>query len=420
MSTNKSQHTLPIWTEIEYGTTCFSNYLSEPVLIPKDTKFFICNDKGERKPVKLVFTVFKPEGTDEWLDDPVPGINLIQALGDDDEQIEPVKAIYLGDTPAELLTVVREDDKEIVFKIDWTYGKAELSGGKITGEGILCRKDDFGDNGLTLKMTPDEGEPFEMHVIIPQTGFALLDKDGKRIIGNISIKKSDIDDYEYAFIGDEKNDRFSILLDNNKMNYMCILRDDGRLSVRDIRDRLAVVTEINAHGPLSELMMNAEQILIKSKNKRWNIDVTGAASVQTDIECSPASLADYAYEQFKKGKEDEQKTAFELLDMEKPLAFQWCWLKPDNWQKAGDSDFDSFMHQLTALSYIHQAPIQGDQLQARNNKKKIRRAARNVADFISGEKDIWSLPADDRKEIVYCSYSFHREFTEAFDSFQNE
>ncbi len=86
-----------------------------------------------------------------------------------------------------------------------------------------------------------------------------------------------VDDYRYEFVGDDSNDRFSLHPDNDRFIYMCVLRQhEGKLVVRDQRDRLSVVDELPSEGKLSELMMNAHEALVKNKNYRWRITLGGS------------------------------------------------------------------------------------------------------------------------------------------------
>ena len=77
--------------------------------------------------------------------------------------------------------------------------------------------------------------------------------------------------------------------------------------------------------------------------------------------------------------------------------------------------FESFMKRLTAFSYVSQKPIQGDQLQARNNKRKIARCAKRVLAHRAGTESIWGLDEEARREILHFSATFHREFTAALE-----
>ena len=74
------------------------------------------------------------------------------------------------------------------------------------------------------------------------------------------------------------------------------------------------------------------------------------------------------------------------------------------------------MKQLVAFSYVSQKPIQGDQLQARNNKRKIRRCAKMILAHQAGEQSLWDEDEEARKEILYLFSTFHKEFTEALEN----
>lgn len=73
-----------------------------------------------------------------------------------------------------------------------------------------------------------------------------------------------------------------------------------------------------------------------------------------------------------------------LISLEQKYGFQWFWLNDEDWRH-DDPMFEMFMKQLLAFSYINQKPIQGDQLQARNNKRKIRRCAKMILAHRAGE-----------------------------------
>lgn len=62
----------------------------------------------------MVFLVFKSTAAPadaEWEDDPIPGEVWVRALGDDDEEIEPAKVVYLGQDIDDFIHVVAEDDQ---------------------------------------------------------------------------------------------------------------------------------------------------------------------------------------------------------------------------------------------------------------------------------------------------------------------
>lgn len=443
MSTNKSNSNASAWTEVEYSARCMSPYLSTPIYVPEETSYFLCREDGTREQHRLTFVVFRAEGADEddWEDDPMIGRLQIAVLGDDDEEVKPADAIYLGVAPDRFVRVVSENEQEMVFNFLWNYGKVEIDRATKTDDGFVVKKDDFGEDGITVRLTPRKGgQPFTLRLVIPYVGFSVMDKDDNRLTGEIEITHDTVADYAYSFVGDSTNDRFQLSLDDNKLNYMCVLTDDGRLSVRDMRERLALVDEIDAQGSLADLMMGAHSALIKNKSARWRIQLTGEDVEGADtVEVNGVSLARFAFEQFTKDDNvDEDSLAQRLMQMEQRYVFQWFWLKEDDWSHENleglidmegiDADqekmmrqallfnrYETFMRRLTAFSYITHKPIQGDQLQARNNKRKIARCVRHILADRNGETSIWELDEEARREILHLFSTFHREFTAALE-----
>lgn len=437
MTDNTTSHTLPAWTEVEYTAPCLSPYLSTPVFLPKATRYFLCREDGSRKEARLSFTVFKSAGAPadtEWEDDPMVGELLVNVLGDGDEEVEPVRAVYLGTEPERFVSVVGEDDRTITFAFRWRFGEVSVEKATHTSEGWTLRKDDFTDQGIRCTLTPRRGEPFHLYLQIPYLGFSLTDEKGNKLMGDIEILPHQADLYDYAFVGDDQNDRFSIVLDGGHLTYLCVLRDGGSLAVRDQRNRLAEVCEIPAAGKLSELLMGAHTALVKNKDRRWNISLgLPSNAVDDSFEVSAIGLVRHAFTLFSQG-EDEEKLASRLLLLENKCAFQWFWLTDADWShdhleglldlEGLDQDpekmmrmallynrFEQFMVRLCALSYVAQKPLQGDHLQARNNKRKIARCARAIQAHRQGELDLWSLSEDERREILTLFSTFHREFT---------
>lgn len=441
MSTNNTSTSATAWTEVEYSVRCMSPYISTPIYIPEETSYFLCREDGTREQHRLTFVVFRAEGTDEddWEDDPMIGRLQIGVLGEGDEEVKPVDAVYLGVEPDRFVKVVRDDESDIVFDFRWTYGKVEIDRAEKTDEGWLLKKNDFGEDGIAVKLTPRKGNPFTLRLVIPYVGFAITDKDDNRLTGEIEITHNDLANYNYSFVGDSSNDRFQLSLDDNKLNYMCVLTEDGRLSVRNMRERLALVDEIDAMGSLESLMMGAHSALIKNKSSRWRIQLTGEdVEGASEIEVNGKSLARFAFEQFNTENVDENTLAQRLMQMEQRYAFQWYWLNEEDWSHENldglidmdglDEDpekmmrqallfnrYETFMKQLTAFSFVSQKNIQGDQLQARNNKRKIARCVRHVLAHRAGEENIWELEEEARKEIQHFHGTFHREFVAAME-----
>lgn len=441
MSTNNTSTSATAWTEVEYSVRCMSPYISTPIYIPEETSYFLCREDGTREQHRLTFVVFRAEGADEddWEDDPMIGRLQIGVLGEGDEEVKPVDAVYLGVEPDRFVKVVRDDESDIVFDFRWNYGKVEIDRAEKTDEGWLLKKNDFGEDGIAVKLTPRKGNPFTLRLVIPYVGFAITDKEENRLTGEIEITHNDLANYNYSFVGDSSNDRFQLSLDDNKLNYMCVLTEDGRLSVRNMRERLALVDEIDAMGSLESLMMGAHSALIKNKSSRWRIQLTGEdVEGASEIEVNGKSLARFAFEQFNTENVDENTLAQRLMQMEQRYAFQWYWLNEVDWSHENldglidmdglDEDpekmmrqallfnrYETFMKQLTAFSFVSQKNIQGDQLQARNNKRKIARCVRHVLAHRAGEENIWELEEEARKEIQHFHGTFHREFVAAME-----
>lgn len=443
MTSSKNTHASSAWTEVEYSTRCMNPYISSPIYVPEETSYFLCRADGTRQQCRLSFVVFRADGADadDWEDDPMVGSLDICVLGDGDEEVQPVEAVYLGISPDRFLSVVREDDQEIVFDFTWRQGTIEIDRAQETEEGFVVRKDDFGDDGIVCRLTPRKGNPFTLRLQIPYVGFSLLDADGNKLSGDLEIAHSDIHNYSYAFVGDHSNDRFQIALDEGKLNYMCVLNDDNRLSVRDMRNRMALVKEIDLQGSLSDLLMGAHSVLVKNKMMRWRIALTGDEVEGADaVELTGVALARFAFEQFSAEESvDEDMLAQRLMHMEQHLGFQWYWLSDADWSHENldgfidmdglDADpekmmrqallfnrYEAFMQRLAAFSYISQKPIQGDQLQARNNKRKIARCVRHIQAHRAGEANIWELDDEARREIIHFHNTFHREFAAALEA----
>lgn len=443
MTSSKNTHASSAWTEVEYSTRCMNPYISSPIYVPEETSYFLCRADGTRQQCRLSFVVFRADGADadDWEDDPMVGSLDICVLGDGDEEVQPVEAVYLGISPDRFLSVVREDEQEIVFDFTWRQGTIEIDRAQETDEGFVVRKDDFGDDGISCRLTPRKGNPFTLRLQIPYVGFSLLDADGNKLSGDLEIVHSDIHNYSYAFVGDHSNDRFQIALDEGKLNYMCVLNDDNRLSVRDMRNRMALVKEIDLQGSLSDLLMGAHSVLVKNKMMRWRIALTGDEVEGADaVELTGVALARFAFEQFSAEESvDEDMLAQRLMHMEQHLGFQWYWLSDADWSHENldglidmdglDADpekmmrqallfnrYEAFMQRLAAFSYISQKPIQGDQLQARNNKRKITRCVRHIQAHRAGEANIWELDDEARREIIHFHNTFHREFAAALEA----
>ena len=120
-SNNTTASNASAWTEVEYSARCMSPYISIPIYIPEETSYYLCREGGVREQHKLTFVVFRAEGADpdDWEDSPMMGRLDICVLGEGDEEVEPVEAVYLGVPTEQFINVVREDDNEkfpLVYK----------------------------------------------------------------------------------------------------------------------------------------------------------------------------------------------------------------------------------------------------------------------------------------------------------------
>ena len=132
---------------------------------------------------------------------------------------------------------------------------------------------------------------------------------------------------------------------------MCVLTEDNRLSVRDMRERLALVDEIETEGTLDQLLMGAHSILIKNKSSRWRIQLTGEdVDGASDVEINGVASARFAFERFADDNGvDEDQLAQRLMHMEQRYAFQWYWMNEADWSHEnleGLMDMDGLMPTL--------------------------------------------------------------------------
>lgn len=140
MATNNTTSTGSAWTELEFSARCMSPYISSPIYIPEETSYFLCRPDGTREQHRLTFVVFRTDNAadDEWEDDPTIGRLQMAVLGDDDEEVKPAEAVYLGVSPDRFVKVVRNDENEIVFDFTWHYGNVEIDKAVRTDEGYVC------------------------------------------------------------------------------------------------------------------------------------------------------------------------------------------------------------------------------------------------------------------------------------------
>lgn len=442
MNSSNTESNLSAWTEVEYSARCQSPYITTPIYLPKETTYYLCRPDGTRQQSRLTFVVFRAVGAgeDEWEDDPMVGNLEVCVLGDGDEEVKPVEAVYLGDDPEDFLTVVREDDNEIVFDLYWSYGDVSVEQAQETDEGWLVKKDLIGEDGILCRLTPRKGEPFTIRLCIPYIGFSLKDATDNNVQGDIEVNHKDAASYAYMFVGNDTNNRFQLSLDGGRLSYMCVANDEGTLSVRNIHDNLSLVTELPLQGTLDELLMGAHSALIKNKSARWRVELVGDEVEGADsLELNGVSLARFAFGLFTAEENvDEDSIAQRLMHMEQRLGFQWFWVDEADWSHENmeglmdmeglDADpekmmrqallfnrYETFMRRLCAFSYATHNNIQGDQLQARNNKRKIARCVRRVLAHRAGEESLWSLDEEARRENLHFFSTFHREFTQALE-----
>mgnify|MGYP006925808051 FL=1 len=442
MNSSNTEANLTAWTEVEYSARCQSPYITTPIYLPKETTYYLCRPDGTRQQSRLTFVVFRAVGAgeDEWEDDPMVGNLEVCVLGDGDEEVKPVEAVYLGDAPEDFVTVVREDDNEIVFDLYWSYGDVSVEQAQETDEGWLVKKDLIGEDGILCRLTPHKGEPFTIRLCIPYIGFSLKDATDNNVQGDIEVNHKDAASYAYMFVGNDTNDRFQLSLDGGRLSYMCVANDEGTLSVRNIHDNLSLVTELPLQGTLDELLMGAHSALIKNKSARWRVELVGDEVEGADsLELNGVSLARFAFGLFTAEENvDEDSIAQRLMHMEQRLGFQWFWVDEADWSHENmeglmdmeglDADpekmmrqallfnrYETFMRRLCAFSYATHNNIQGDQLQARNNKRKIARCVRRVLAHRAGEESLWSLDEEARRENLHFFSTFHREFTQALE-----
>ncbi len=105
---------------------------------------FQCKEDGSRKEARMLYLVFKaanaPEDA-EWEDDPMPGEILVGVLDDDDEVIEPAKAVFLGMDLEDFIEVTDEDENTITFDLFWRHGDVKVEkAGKDKRRFCLQRK----------------------------------------------------------------------------------------------------------------------------------------------------------------------------------------------------------------------------------------------------------------------------------------
>lgn len=427
------------WTELELGNSCYSSYIVEPIFVPKETAFWLCRPDGTREASRLTFAVFSQRGTDEWEDDPMLGPIDVTLL--DDDNIRPFPTLYLGVAPEDFIHLEEEDEESVTFSFHWIEGDITSAQGEETGGGLRFRKSLFeGGKTVSLKLTPYDGTPFVLHLRIPVKGFQLLDAEDRPQQGELVVDPATAKEYQYQFVGTPNDDRFTIAINGGLHILLCIWQEDDTLTLRDHKNGLAVVGTIPAKGSLTELMMQGDEALVKYKEHRWHIAVKSQLTAEEDLpECTPSALVAHAFHAYRQTEDNgRERLEHELLGMEERLCFQWFWMDEKEWDfdhigpllevdKVADDpqemmrlalvydNFCAFMRRLSALSYKNGGRIEVDQLQARNNKRKIARCVRHIAKHRSGEINIWELEESAREEIVKLFRIFRNEFVKELE-----
>jgi hypothetical protein len=264
------------WTEIDYSPICYNTYIKVPLFEPKNVQFYRCRQGKEKELTKLIQVVFKAKGAEEWEDDPRYGNILAMTLGDGDEELTPVEIYNMGVDADELVKVVDETEDTITFHIRWPYGEIAISQAKVVNGDFEINKK-FLDNEQTVDVvfTPhdEQLQEFSLPLTIPFTGLAIRNGEGELVKGDLEIPFGEIMGYTYEFKGNDKDDRFGISFNGDKKIYQYVLNDDFKLSIRNKRDRMAKIGEIDLKGSLAVLLQGIPNAVIKHKDDRWRITV---------------------------------------------------------------------------------------------------------------------------------------------------
>ncbi len=58
----------------------------------------------------------------------------------------------------DFIQVTSEDENTITFDIYWRHGDVKVEKAEKTDDGFVCKKEDFGDEGLRLTLIPRRGK----------------------------------------------------------------------------------------------------------------------------------------------------------------------------------------------------------------------------------------------------------------------
>ena len=440
---NNAQACTEAWTDIEYPLTCQSPYLASPVLVSNEVTYWLCKNPDFRQQSRLTFVVFSQHDTDDWEDDPQLGDIDVAVLGEDDEDVKPCRAINLGMAPNDFVKCMEEDREKITLQMHWRYGDITCNKGQQTDKGWVFAKSCFTDGQtVNVHLTPrNEGKPFDIELCMPEFGFSVTDKDGNKASNDLTLTPEQLHQYTFAFKGKPNDDRFSLSIKDSQQEILCIWHDDGTLTLRDHKENLEYIGEIPAQGSLDMLMQKSTEVLVKYHNHRWNIRIAGCSLDQESLpECEPVALTRYAFELFRDTNEEGvDRLQEQLLALEKVLWFQWHWLTEQDWSHEHIADllnmddlaaqpekmmemallynrYERFMKKLTTTSFDRCDAIQGDQLQARNNKRKIARCAKYIVAHQSKEISMWTRDEEQRQETLTLFGKFHREFVSQIEA----
>ena len=82
---------------------------------------------------------------------------------------------YLGQDIEDFIRVAAEDDQTITSISGGATAKVKVEKAEKTDDGFVCRKDDFGDDGLAVTLIPEDGgNPVVLRLQIPYIGFLAL------------------------------------------------------------------------------------------------------------------------------------------------------------------------------------------------------------------------------------------------------
>lgn len=422
------------WTEVIYQPDDQNPYVAVP-LLGRTTRFRLCREGQPAEEMRQSFVVFRRQGSDEWEDDAPVGNIEAAAIGEGDEEVKPVRLVNLGMEPADFVAVERLAPSATVFRVDWPHGEVAVEGARKVEAGYEVRKSDLGGaRPLLCTLSPADGStPFTLELQLPFGGFSITGPDGRTVTGELRLSAAELPDYRYRFEGSDDDDRFAVSLDDLGQSYQYIWYEDGTLSVRDRRGKMTKVGEQPAEGSLSGLMMGSFNALVKHKDSRWRITVEKGAVPVGAVELDPVRLARSVFMRLQEDGADEDALAAELLGQEERHAFQWFWLKADDWGYSHLADlldldgigndqqkmmeqalrydrYDRFMQRLRRASLAQESPAQADMAQMRSSQRTIARCLQRLQRHAAGEELMWQLDSTARHETLYYFRSFHNAF----------